>query len=190
MQFRYNADRTRAGDVLIGRNRFGFTIQFSPTRRIALLMIDTTMGQEIDFANARPATGATINLEATVRPTDHLSLNVINNTRWLNVEQGTLSGRLFNQSVVRIRGTYTFTARMFVRVIGQDVSTTRNPALYASDVSAKAGSLTGSVLFAYKLNWQSVMFIGYGDDRELSDQQRFAPQSRQLFVKLSYAFQR
>jgi len=48
----------------------------------------------------------------------------------------------------------------------------------------------GSALFAYKLNWQSVMFVGYGDDRELSDQRRLEHLDRQFFVKLSYAFQR
>jgi hypothetical protein len=34
------------------------------------------------------------------------------------------------------------------------------------------------------------MFVGYGDDRELSDQRRLARLDRQLFVKMSYAFQR
>jgi hypothetical protein len=41
-----------------------------------------------------------------------------------------------------------------------------------------------------KLNWQSVMFVGYGDDRELTDQQRLEKLDRQVFVKLSYALQR
>jgi len=40
------------------------------------------------------------------------------------------------------------------------------------------------------LNWQSVMFVGYGDDRELTDVNRLAPLDRQFFVKLSYALQR
>jgi hypothetical protein len=62
--------------------------------------------------------------------------------------------------------------------------------LYRSSTSARDGTLNGSVLFAYKLNWQSVMFVGYGDDRELTDQRRLAPSGRQVFVKLSYAFQR
>jgi len=43
------------------------------------------------------------------------------------------------------------------------------------------------VLLSYKLNWQSVMFIGYGDDRMLSTQDRFEKVDRQSFVKLSYA---
>ena len=34
------------------------------------------------------------------------------------------------------------------------------------------------------------MFVGYGDDRELSDLSRLEPSDRQFFVKLSYAFQR
>ena len=51
-------------------------------------------------------------------------------------------------------------------------------------------SAAGQALLAYKLNWQSVMFVGYGDDRELLDQRHLARLDRQVFVKLSYAFQR
>jgi hypothetical protein len=40
------------------------------------------------------------------------------------------------------------------------------------------------------VNCQSVMFIGYGDDRELTDVNRLAPLDRQFFIKLSYAVQR
>ncbi|MCP4738962.1 MAG: hypothetical protein GY873_32750 [Bosea sp.] len=45
-------------------------------------------------------------------------------------------------------------------------------------------------MFAYKLNWQTVLFLGVGDDRELSDADRLEPAARQLFLKVSYAFQR
>jgi hypothetical protein len=34
------------------------------------------------------------------------------------------------------------------------------------------------------------MFIGYGDNRELTENERLAPLDRQFFVKISYAFQR
>ena len=57
-------------------------------------------------------------------------------------------------------------------------------------MSRRAAEFGGSALLAYKLNWQSVMFIGYGDDRELTDEERLAPLDRQFFVKVSYAFQR
>jgi hypothetical protein len=48
----------------------------------------------------------------------------------------------------------------------------------------------GSVLFAYKVNWQSVVFLGYGDNRILSDGNRLEKADRQFFIKVSYAFQR
>jgi len=57
-------------------------------------------------------------------------------------------------------------------------------------VKPRSGDFAGSILFAYKLNWQSVMFVGYGDDRALSPGGDLAPVDRQFFAKLSYAFQR
>jgi len=97
---------------------------------------------------------------------------------------------VFVSRVSRIRGTYNFTASFFTRIIGQYVSTTRDPRLYLSTVDARNGTLSGSALLAYKINWQSVLFVGYGDDRELTDLDRLQPSSRQFFVKISYAFQR
>jgi hypothetical protein len=65
----------------------------------------------------------------------------------------------------------------------------RSVALHRQRV-ADSASVGGSALLAYKLNWQSVMFIGYGDNREVSDADRLEKLDRQFFVKLSYAFQR
>lgn len=80
--------------------------------------------------------------------------------------------------------------RSFARVIGQYVSTSRDPSLYLFRVPSRSGTFSGSALLAYKLNWQSVLFVGYGDDRELSERRTLEPASRQFFVKISYAFQR
>jgi len=191
MKLRYIDNQTRAGDVLLGRRQVGYRAQFSPSRRVSTIGIEGTGGQEIDFANARPARGVTINLNATVQPTDHLAVDVLENTRWLDVDTlSSSTARLFTQRVSRVKGTYTFTARLFVRVIGQYVETANDPSLYTSPVDARSGTFNGSALFAYKLNWQSVMFVGYGDDRELSDERVLERFDRQLFVKLSYAFQR
>jgi hypothetical protein len=191
MQFRFIDNPTRAGDTLIGRKQFGYVVQFSPSRRLSAVGINGTLGEDIDFANARPAHGPTINASATVQPTDHLALDLLENTSWLDVGDAQGAGaRLFTERVSRVKGTYTFTSRLFVRVIGQYVATTRDPSLYRSSVDARSGTFGGSALFAYKLNWQSVMFVGYGDDRELLDQRRLERLDRQFFVKLSYAFQR
>jgi hypothetical protein len=158
---------------------------------VTQLLIDATTGQEIDFANARPGTGSTINLQATLNLTNHLNLDLVQNQRWVNVNPVDVSQRLFIARVSRLRGTYTFTARLFARGIVQYVSTTRDPSLYIDPTTlAREGTLSAQALLSYKLNWQSVMFIGYGDDRDLADQNQLVKSGRQVFVKLSYAFQR
>jgi len=191
VQLRYIDNQARAGALVIGRKQLGYSARFSPSRRVTAVEVNGTLGQDIDFANARPARGPTINLNTTLQPTDHLAIDVVDNTRWLDVDMPSAAGmRLFTQRISRVKATYSFTSRLFVRAIGQYVTTTRTPSLYASVVQGREGSVSGSALFAYKLNWQSVMFFGYGDDRELSDANRLERLDRQVFVKLSYAFQR
>jgi len=187
----YIDDQTRAGDRVIGRRQVNYFARFSPSRRVTSIGIDGTFGEDIDFTNARPAHGATISFNATIHPSDHLELALLQNQRSLDVDTAVSRGvRLLTERVARVRGTYTFTPRMFARVIGQYVSTARDPSLFVSRVDRQSGTFSGSALFAYKINWQSVMFVGYGDERETADARRLQPSERQLFVKLSYAFQR
>jgi hypothetical protein len=198
MQFRYidDAIRTPAGEV-IGRKQFGYIAVFSPSRIFLSLETDGTVGQDIDFDNSRPAHGTTINASATIRPTHHLELALIENQQWLDVNPLGDYQRLFVSRVSRVKGTYNFTSRLFARVIAQYVSTNADPALYLQPVPARSGNLSGSFLLSYKINWQSVMFVGYGDDRALADVtgpgpggHHLVPVDHQAFVKLSYAFQR
>jgi hypothetical protein len=191
MRFRYENDVVRSGDLLIPRQQFVYTVLVSPSRAISQVSIDGFVGQEVDFANSRPGRGATINVNATLHPGGHLELALLQAERILNVDDPAGAGkRLFNAQVSRVRGTYTFTARSFARIIAQYVATHRDPSLYLAETPATSGTFSGSALLAYKLNWQSVLFVGYGDDRELSDLNRFEKADRQFFVKISYAFQR
>jgi hypothetical protein len=195
-QFQYvdESIRTPAG-AFLNRRQFQYYMRFSPSKVIAQVQSDASLGEDIDFQNSRVGHGPTLNFSATLRPTDHLQFEVIANQQWLNVDDGGgVARRLFFARVSRVKSTYTFTSRMFARAIGQYVSVDRDPSLYFQPVPARSGSFGGSVLFGYKLNWQSVMFVGYGDDRELSALpergRQLAPVDRQLFVKVSYAFQR
>jgi hypothetical protein len=145
----------------------------------------------VDFANARTGRGADVQLSATVRPTNHLELRVNTSRRWLNVDPSDRSaGRLFTAQVERVRATYNFSARSFLRLIGQYVDTRRDPALYLAAVTPRDASFSGSALFAFKLNWQTVLFLGYGDNRALSEAETLERSERQFFLKLSYALQR
>jgi hypothetical protein len=83
-----------------------------------------------------------------------------------------------------------FNSRCFARLIGQYLETTREPALYTFSVSPKSAGLSLSGLFAYKLNWQTVFYAGYGDDNLYSSTTSQMEQFRQqAFLKISYAWQ-
>jgi hypothetical protein len=154
-------------------------------------VLEGFVGEDVDFEGARVGRGARISLSAALRPTDHLELRLDEARRWLNLDAGRgRRERLFNASVDRLRATYTFTSRCFLRGIVQWVETKRDPALFADTVEKREGSLSTSALLAYKLNWQTVLFLGYGDARTLTENEVLAKADRQFFVKLSYAFQR
>jgi hypothetical protein len=57
-------------------------------------------------------------------------------------------------------------------------------------VSPHSGSFLGSVLYSYKINWQTVLFAGYGDDRAITPSNDLVKLDRSLFFKVSYAVQR
>lgn len=117
--------------------------------------------------------------------------DLVQNQRWLKVADASgARRRLFTAHVSRAKSTYNFTSRSFARVIVQYVSTTRDPSSYIGSVNRRDAALLSTGLFAYKVNWQSVLFVGYGDDRELSDLNQLEKAGRQFFVKVSYAFQR
>jgi hypothetical protein len=191
-RIRYSSAKIRSGDPEDGgrtfdRNQLNYQIQFSPTKRLTDLLLNGWVGQNVDFANTRRGRGASVELAATWRPTDHLQLKFNDSARWLNVLD---DQRLFVSQVQRIKATYTFNSRSFVRFISQYQRTDRNTALYLKDVNHHSGDLANSLLFAYKLNWQSVVYVGYGDDSLVDhDNADLTTDTRQVFVKMSYAFQ-
>src|SRR5204863_6329655 len=139
--------------------------QASPSFAISRLSVDGHWGEQIDFENARRARGGRVSVAASFRPTDHLELRWNSDLQWLDEE----GYRLLTAQVERLKATYNFSSRAFLRLIGQWVEVRRNPALYTYSVPEREGGLSASVLVAYKLNWQSVLFLGYGDNRAIAE---------------------
>lgn len=192
----HHTETVRAGSHLFDTDFFATTLQLSPSQRIGDVVLNLNFGGDVDFANERPARGVTASLQGTLRPTDHLSLQLNGSRRQLDVSPtgtGPRDERLFTADVARVKATYTFTSRAFLRLIAQRVHTVRNPDLYDpafGTLPREDDEVTGSALFSYKLNWQTVLFLGYADDRALTVEERLAPIGRTLFFKISYAFQR
>jgi hypothetical protein len=167
-------------------------MNLSPSRFASLVALSGFVGEQVDFEGARPGHGGKVGGTLAVRPGDHLELRFDGDFRWLDVRPfgGGDEQRLFTAQVERLKATWTFNARSYVRLIGQYQRLNRATELYRDPVEARTGAFSASFLFAYKLNWQTVLFAGYGDDRTLMDDGRLERASRQVFLKISYAFQR
>jgi hypothetical protein len=184
-------EKLRVGNKILERSDVNYYFQFDPGRRFSRIGLSGALGDSIDFANGRVGQGGTLSLFGTFKPTDHLALDFNADRQWLDVDAGGgMEGRLFTAQIERLKVTYNFTARAFLRLIGEYLDVNRDPRLYTFPVDPEGGSFAGSALFAYQLNWQTVLFVGYADNRAqdlLGDLQR---QDRLVFVKLSYALQR
>jgi len=180
-------DSVSNNPTIFDRNRLYFTVQFGVSRVISYISFDGWVGDEVDFDNNHLGRGANINTTATLRPTNHLQIGLTSGLRWLNVS----GDRLFTSQVERVRANYMFNPRTFVRVIVQNRRTNLDRAQYKDDVDQHIGDLGVQVLGAYKLNWQTVVYAGYGDLKEAtSEEGDLLKSNRQFFAKISYAFQR
>jgi hypothetical protein len=188
----YLFSQERVGDKLIPKNFWSINLQLAPSRLFGQVSVNGEVGDEIDYANARAGHGGAFTLSSRFQPQDHLELRLDEALSWLNENDGEGGERrLFTAVVHRLKATYNFTNRAFVRAIGQYVREDRNPSLYVNPPATRRDTaLSSSLLFAYKLNWQSVLFLGYGDNQVLNDRYDLTRQDRQLFLKISYAFQR
>src|SRR5262249_8522099 len=154
-----NRDEFRVGGRLLQRFRPHLHFDVSLSRTVNQLALDADVGDEIDFANARRAKGTTLVASASLRPGNHTEISAPSRTRWLNVHDGPQVGRLFVAQVERLRTTYTINAQSFVRLIAQHVRTDRDPTLYTfSGVEPRTQDVSVSGLFAYKVNWQTVLY--------------------------------
>jgi hypothetical protein len=195
-RLRFSVNSVRSGEKVLTRHQLLYSMQFTPSNMFSNIQLSGSAGEDVDFSNTRLGRGVSANVGATIRPTDHLELRYNQSLSWLNVKPlasqiNAEDGRLFTAQVERVRATYTFNSKMFVRGIVQNVRTNRNQELFLNSINQHSGNVTSSLLFAYKLNWQTLLFLGIGDERdvEVADN-KLQPASRQLFMKVSYAFQR
>lgn len=179
-------EKERVGGALLDTNSLELDVRVVPTRWLPQVRLSGIVGQRIDYAGGRVGSGASLNLSTTFRSTDHLEVQLRATRDWLDLD----GGRLYSADLDWLKLTYNFTARSLARVIAQQSEVERNGALYASPVKERDRSLTFSGLYGYKLNWQTVFFVGFGDSSITADRGVLDRENRSVFMKVAYAFQR
>ncbi len=141
-------------------------------------------GDAVDYENSRAATIFRVGPSATWRLGRHLALDLEHELERLDVA----GGRLYDANLSQLKVVYQLDVRTFVRAIAQYLDLRRSPELYLSPVSAHDRHLFTQLLFSYKLNPQSVLFLGYSDNHFGEHGLDLRETDRTLFLKIGYAF--
>jgi len=148
------------------------------------LSLDSSFGDAVDYANGRAATR--LNLEPVVflKLARRLDIAVAHEYEQLEVDEG----RLYTANITYVRAAYQFTRRTFLRAILQHVDYSFNTDLYADDRDSRWRHFASQVLFSYKLNPQTVLYLGYSDNHEGDTEIDLAQRDRTFFAKVGYAW--
>ena len=143
-------------------------------------------GKQIDFANTR--LGDEVRLEPVV--VWNMNRNLLLRYEGSFVRLDTETGeKIFDASVHDVRLTWQFNVRSYIRLTAQFRDVERNQDVHEDDVDKRSKSVGRQLLYSYKLNPQTVFFVGYSDqqidDDELSD---LTATDRTWFMKIGYAW--
>jgi hypothetical protein len=146
-------------------------------------------GEGLDLANAATGRRESWRPTATIRIGRHLEITA----RHVYDRLTTAAGLSYRANVTDLRATYNFTTRAFLRVLVQHRHTARDPLAHSVAVDRASETALGQLLFSYKVNPQTVLFVGYVDNRRGSiDSSRtewpLTQTDRTLFAKVGYAW--
>jgi hypothetical protein len=146
--------------------------------------VSVIVTDEIDYANAR--------LGSRVRITPWMSYNLGRHFRLAlnhNFERMSANdARLYTANISQLTAVYQFNVRMFFRAILQYVNYDYNPDNYTFEQDSEDRRLFSQLLFSYKLNPRTVLFLGYVDNHRGNQDFSITQSDRTFFVKLGYAW--
>ncbi|HLP60463.1 MAG TPA: hypothetical protein VK186_16605, partial [Candidatus Deferrimicrobium sp.] len=167
---------------LFSTNQGEFFISTQPSGSL-FFSLDAIYGDQIDFDNIRPATLLFLAPGLTYKMGRHLYLGLDHIFEKLNVDLG----RLYTANVSNLRLVYQFNAQLFVRTILQYVDYDYNVGNYLFPIDPRFKRLFTQVLFSYKINPQTVLFLGYSDNYYGNYTLRMTRSNRTFFLKIGYA---
>ena len=176
---------TLANDVLFEETKLSAFAEFQP-RGGLLLGVWSRVGDQVDFDNTR--LGDEVRVDPFVRwnINRHLLLRYDGVFVKLDTKDG---AKIFDAAVHDVRLTWQFSMRSFLRLTTQFQDIERNPASYTDTVDSRSRDVGRQLLYSYKINPQTVFFLGYSDslidDDNLSG---LTTTDRTWFMKVGYAW--
>lgn len=146
--------------------------------------IEFEHGDGIDFRHTRGGEEYELQGEISWNIGRHLFLEFDHELSIFDVE----GGRLFTANQPQARFIYQIDRRSFFRAILQYTDVRRDPDLYSRPVEEVEQELFTQLLYSYKLNPQTVLFLGYSDNYFSTEDFSLTQTDRTFFFKVGYAW--
>jgi hypothetical protein len=148
--------------------------------------LNLILGDQIDYANTRAGNRVQVTAGFWYRIGRHLYLEASDTHETMDVDPGWL----YRANIAQMETAWQFNPRTFVRGILQYTDYNYNLDLYLDpeDLDDEERHLFTQFLFSYKVNPQTVIFVGYSDNSYAYNGAGLTQGDRTFFVKLGYAW--
>jgi hypothetical protein len=171
--------------VVFDKQRIALYTEFKPRGGLALKFVIED-GDQIDFENNRLADQLYFQSGIEWNVSRNLLLDVDGTFANMDTKQGE---KVFKASIIDARATWQFNVRSYIRLTWQRSSTSRNPDVYLEDVDAESRNDGRELLYSYKMNPQTVFFLGYSDQYLDDDNlDGLTVSDRNIFMKIGYVW--
>jgi hypothetical protein len=141
-------------------------------------------GGQVDYANTRPGTFFNLDVGFWYRIGRHFYIEPKYTRERMQVDEGWL----YTSTIGQLQTSWQFNPRCFIRAILQHVDDRFDPDLYTDDREPEYRRLFTQFLFSYKLNPQTVLFVGYSDNAAATRDHGLTQTDRTIFAKIGYAW--
>jgi len=163
-------------------NYLAFNVGIRPSGSFSM-GINGVVGDRIDYTNAQAGKCVSINPNLQYKMGRHLAVSANHIFEKLNVT----AGHLYTANLSNLRVIYQFNRRAFLRAILQYADYQYNPSHYSFPIDPRFRHLFSQFLFSYKVNPQTVLFLGYSDDYYGYMNIPLSQNNRTFFLKIGYA---
>jgi len=174
--------------TLFTESQYALFAEFKP---VAGIYFNTRMeiGDKIDISNNRLGDIKEIRPTFNWNVNQHLEFKLKQTYRQLDAD----NANVFIARLTDLRTTFQFNVQSFLRFSFIYNNTSRNPNNYLyedpDDIDSHSKSVSTELLYAYKINPQTVFYLGYSDHHQAEeDFSELEQDERSLFMKFSYAW--
>lgn len=165
--------------------------EFQPTHRL-FTGIGFDFGDKIDYNNNRLGSYNELYVELTSHATDHLYISLTHTYSKLDAEPtfSSVKDNVYTANLTNLRISYQFDVQSYLKFNVEyfDVSynTNNNPFIAPDNINK---DLSTQLIYSYKLNPQTVFFLGYSDNSIQNDNlTKIFRREKTFFSKVSYAW--